>query len=217
MKLPDVPEDENVEWPLGVVNLCVLACFFLLREVEVSLLLFKSVTMDMAAETVSLHFPATKADPKALGCARSWGCICGVLGAPLLCPFHAALRQQALLRAYFAEDFLDNQSPFFPTWLGVAVVKEVVVEIIEFVCGLLGLPLVAKSGRRAYGGHAFRVGGARHLARAGSSIAVITLLGRWGSDVVLGYLRDAPHRGPHSLLQGPRSCFIITGFIIPGG
>ena len=70
--LPDVPADEDVENPFGPVELCVLSCFFLLREVEASLLLAKSVVLNHALRTVAAKLPATKADPKAVGCTRTW-------------------------------------------------------------------------------------------------------------------------------------------------
>ena len=66
------------------------------------------------------------------------------------------------------------------------------MELVETICSMLGLPLLLKNGRRAFGGHASRVGGARHLARIGIPIATIALLGRWGSEVILAYIMDAP-------------------------
>ena len=51
---------------------------------------------------------------------------------------------------------------------------------------------MTKDGRRAFGGHAFRVGGSRHLAVLGVTISIIMLMARWGSDLVMHYLRDSP-------------------------
>ena len=40
-------------------------------------------------------------------------------------------------------------------------------------------------------GHSARVEGAQAMARAGLELPVIQLFGRWGSDAVMGYVRDA--------------------------
>ena len=82
--------------------------------------------------------------------------------------------------------------PFFPNSSGNAVSKSTVVCMIEMAAEQRGKPLVTKDGRRAFGGHAFRVGGSRHLAALGVAISVIMLMARWGSDVVMHYLRDSP-------------------------
>ena len=66
------------------------------------------------------------------------------------------------------------------------------MERIEAALPLPGLPILGRSGKRLYGGHAFRVAGARFLSRMGIEVRVIALLGRWGSDVVLAYIKDAP-------------------------
>ena len=50
---------------------------------------------------------------------------------------------------------------------------------------------MTKEGRKASGGHVFRVGGSRHLALLGVAISIIMLMARWGSDLVMHYLRDS--------------------------
>ncbi|KAE8220473.1 hypothetical protein CF319_g6005 [Tilletia indica] len=47
-----------------------------------------------------------------------------------------------------------------------------------------------RSGRDAFQGHSFRIGGATAHWHAGASISEIMLLGGWRSDVVTRYLRD---------------------------
>eukprot|EP00959_Pyramimonas_sp_CCMP1952_P409675 8585839-Pyramimonas_sp.AAC.1 len=77
-------------WPVSVVNYLIVASFFLLREIEASLMLNSAVTIDMDTETVRIRLPVSKTDPQALSCTRSWGCVCSPAGrAP--CPYHAAL------------------------------------------------------------------------------------------------------------------------------
>ena len=56
-------------------------------------------------------------------------------------------------------------------------------------------------------GHSLRVGGAQSLAVAGLDTWAIQLVGRWGSEAVLGYVRDAPlamsHTWPTRASTGP--------------
>ena len=70
--------------------------------------------------------------------------------------------------------------------------KDKEVEVIWAAAVTLGFPEVAPDGLQLRGGHALRVGGAQSLARAGLCTWIIQLLGRWGSDAVLGYVRAAP-------------------------
>ena len=76
--------------------------------------------------------------------------------------------------------------------MGTAVHKTIVALLIEVLMAQLGMVLQTPEGRRAYGGHAFRVGGSQHLARVGLGLRLIMLLARWGTEVILGYVKDAP-------------------------
>ena len=51
--------------------------------------------------------------------------------------------------------------PLFPTPRGETPDKQDVVDMVEAIAAKLGLPLVGPDGRRAFGGHVFRVSGAR--------------------------------------------------------
>jgi len=82
--------------------------------------------------------------------------------------------------------------PLYPNAQGITVDEFDVVEMVELLAGRLHLPLVGQDGRKAYGGHVFRVSGARHLAKKGIAIPVIELLARWPSDIVMRYLAEAP-------------------------
>ena len=66
------------------------------------------------------------------------------------------------------------------------------VTSVEAVAHRLHLPLKATDGRNAFGGHVFRVSGARHLAAVGIDPRVIMIHARWQSNVVLRYVQEAP-------------------------
>ena len=99
----NLPADHLCEGgPIGPGNLVVAGSFFMLREIELSLALWHSVTFDLGARLVSWNLPASKTDPRALGKTRSWGCLCtnsagSGTGGP--CPYHALLSQRSYVAA----------------------------------------------------------------------------------------------------------------------
>jgi len=56
---------------------------------------------------------------------------------------------------------------------------------------LLGVELAAPDGSERVSGHSLRATGAQGLAAPGVDTWAIELLGRWGSEAVRGYIRDA--------------------------
>ena len=46
------------------------------REIELSLAKADHVEFDRIRKAVTWRLPATKTDPKAFGCPRTWGCTC---------------------------------------------------------------------------------------------------------------------------------------------
>ena len=62
--IPDAPADRNM--PLGFINEDVVSSFFLLREIEASLMLTKSVHFNTQDSTITVWLPASKNDPRAL-------------------------------------------------------------------------------------------------------------------------------------------------------
>ena len=63
---------------------------------------------------------------------------------------------------------------------------------IEEAAVKLRVPLAAPDRSERVTGHSLRVTGAQGLARRGWDLWSIQLLGRWGSEVVKTYVRDAP-------------------------
>ena len=77
--------------PTGPGNLLVAGSFFMLREIEASLALWRSVTSNENKLIINWVLPASKSDPQALGKSRTWGCTCmsDDDGVTTACPFHA--------------------------------------------------------------------------------------------------------------------------------
>ena len=60
------------------------------------------------------------------------------------------------------------------------------------------MTLESPDGAEKIGGHSLRVTGAQELAMLGYHLWYIQLFGRWGSEVVRKYLREAPLDAPSS-------------------
>ena len=76
--------------------------------------------------------------------------------------------------------------PLFPTSSGESCTT------IEAAAVQVGLPRRSLEGMTLWTGHSLRVGGAQSLTAAGLDTRTIQLVGRWLSEAVLGYVRDAP-------------------------
>jgi len=176
--------------PINFEHAIVLACFFLLREIELAHLQVGHMTLDYDAKTVTLHLSVSKTDPLALGTYKTWGCVCeGRMDEP--CAFHAACSALETLVTELGEA-VGSDTPLFPTAAGEIVSKEAVVSALELCVAAAGGQELDKEGNRRYGGHSFRVTGARHLAALGLELLVIMALARWMSHIILHYVRDAP-------------------------
>ena len=113
------------------------------------------------------------------------------------CPVHALWDQLLLLRRRFphcwsAEQGFSDTLPLFPTTTGAVVQKEAAVATIHWAARQLGVALQAPDGSERVAGHSLRVTGAQGLAARGWHLWTVQLLGRWGSEAVKGYFREAP-------------------------
>ena len=179
---------------VGLCFTCVIAFFFMLRELELSTMLLKSVTICAVKLTVTILLPASKTDPEALSCSRTWGCVCDKPDEPdsLCCPVHAAMAQRALLERTFGDRAKDDGFPFAPTVTGGTASKAQVVSGIQKVATKLGYKLVNEMGKLNFTGKVWRIGGARHMIRHQVGVPLIMLMARWDSHAVLIYVKDAP-------------------------
>eukprot|EP00435_Cladocopium_sp_Y103_P032900 s3225_g8.t1 len=179
------------EGPVGAHNLMVIGTFFMLREVEASLLLAANVRTDSVNQVVTIRLPCTKTDPAAASVERSWGCLCSVHGA-VGCPYHSAELQWKFLTKLFGDLRLIEDLPFFPSLRGTTVEKIKVVDSFEHVHAALGLPVRDEDGHRLLGGHSMRLAGARVLSSSGMHLYQIELMARWRSQMLIHYAQTAP-------------------------
>ena len=77
--------------PIDPVRAITIMCHFVVREIEAAFALAKHWKFDHEAKTITWHLPVSKTDPTAVGCFRSWGCICvPPKTSSLDCPWHTA-------------------------------------------------------------------------------------------------------------------------------
>ena len=177
---------------LLVSDLCIVASFFMARELEVACARVTHFRFDVMKAEVTWNMPVSKNDLQALGTHRTWGCICQASLA-LGCPYHAAMRQLDRLRPLAANGGIAlEELPFFPNLEGKVVTKAMMVLTIEKIMEKAGLPIRDSAGRPLYGGHSWRTGGAVFLARLGLDAPRIEAMARWNSPMLLHYIRSAP-------------------------
>eukprot|EP00971_Amphidinium_carterae_P328433 6460311-Amphidinium_carterae.1 len=168
-----MPADDE---PADAWTSCVVAFRWLLREIEITALKRKDVSLDHSNATASLNIEVSKNDTSGIGAKRVWKCTCrsGDLER-LACPYHVLEKYVDGAASTDPEQFL------FGTARGTAPSKEGVINAWRCLC-----PQAAE-----VSGHSPRRSGALHLARQGWSCDDIKLLGRWRSDAVRAYVAEA--------------------------
>ena len=184
-----------------------VACHWALREIEISSARVGAVSFQLGpgCGIASFDLPVSKSDVHALGKVRSHGCAC-----PAACPV-LALRKLVEFAgggsgsgsasvgfpsvggvrpnvSFFKEAVASR--PLCPTPAGGFPTKAGMTSVFQ----RLGLELGVS---KHITGHMPRVSGAVHLAKAGLEIWKIQIFCRWGSDVVLRYIQDAPLEQSH--------------------
>ena len=170
--------------PQFPVAATVLASWWLLREIEASRARRKHIEIDETNQKVTWRLPSSKTDQAALGAARSHTCACS-LHRKELCPYHVAV------------EHLNKLPPgpdqyIFPAADGHSSTKKGWADAFEALAKILEIPITHQNGARAFTGHTARVSGARFMATNNIELWRIQLFRRWGSEVFLHYIQDAP-------------------------
>lgn len=171
--------------------LMALGVWFLCREIEIAGALANELEVDIIDMTVHFTFPVSKSDSEASGIRRSLGCLCAVTNH---CPAHIAKTYLGALRRHFVTKLKMQWDtlPLFPTADGTAMSKDSVVRFLVSLVKDYGGRVVDEVSRPCISGHAFRISGARLLAKLGLDVISISLHGRWSSSAVLRYIADTP-------------------------
>ena len=182
--------------PLGPRNLAVVGSWWLLRELEAAGARARHVTIELGTPVVATFLlPTSKTDPEAKGVARAHPCVCG--GGPYRvdCPAHAAWDQLIMLRRRFPHRHVDGRPhvdlPLFPDVFGKVATKKHFAQTIAECAVRSEQPTQNVDGTLKVTGHSLRASGAQMLAHLGFGLLDVQLIGRWGSDALLTYVRGA--------------------------
>ena len=169
----------------------------MLREIEAANLRARHVTFRCVrgALVAEISLPVSKSDQEARGVARAHACLCADGPVRRDCPAHAAFLHLRLLRplfpARFAAGVPDRDMPFFPQAAGTPASKAGFANTIRRAAQLQDIQLTSEDGLERISGHSLRATGAQGMATLGLDTYAVQLLGRWGSGVVLKYVRAA--------------------------
>ena len=205
--LPPGRQPWCVGGPLAPRNAIVAGAWFLTREVELSTSRARLVELVKGSNgeetSIKWHLPASKSDQLAVGVARVHRCQCKGQASPS-CPVHAIWDQLLVLQQLFPSRWqagiADEDLPLFPTAEGQVCSKMAMSDTIRHAATQLGVTLASPDGSERVTGHSLRATGAQGLTMLGWDLWAVQLLGRWGSDVVKAYVREAPldYHGPRS-------------------
>ena len=90
-----------------------MGCFFMTREIELSLAVRGSIKIHDETKTVEWMLPVSKTDPCGLGKVRAWGCTCQSDDDAELCPFHIMKEHCMFIDAKFCDN-VHEQLPLLP-------------------------------------------------------------------------------------------------------
>ena len=177
----------------------------MMREMELSTVRAAHITFtgkwDKTSLGAQLVLPASKNDSAAFGAGRAHRCHC--LGPVIpLCPAHAIADQILLLARLFPDRFVEGKPsldlPLFPNLRGEAVDKQAMTNTILEAARRLGVTNYP-DGTQKVTGHSLRCTGAQGLIRLGWRPDAVQLQGRWLSEAVRRYTRDAALHAPSEL------------------
>ena len=171
-----------------------LGSAFMLREIELAYARLGHLCVDPVRRRAVLELPVGKTDPTAVGCTRTWGCICQPPAVRQECVFHMALEYQRKVQEMLEVepgDPLTVSVPLFPDRAGKTVTKAAVSAMVEGLAELTGETLQDGLGQRRFSGHSLRVSGAQWLGHLGFGVEQVQTFGRWSSDVVVRYLGES--------------------------
>jgi len=176
--------------PTHPLQALIFACWWLMREIEVADLQCSHVTFRQTGDSlfVDVYLRVQKNDPQGTGCTRTHTCTCK-LTPQCLCPYHVALFQ---MQVALDMGKGNPSSPFFPTMAGHTFAKTGFIKAVHSICEALNVDIYGPNGAPLITGHVARATGAVFLAENGVELWRIQLLGRWGSEAIKIYIRDAP-------------------------
>ena len=92
-----------------------IACWFLLREIELSAVRVRALRLSHVTREATLTLPESKQDPSAESKSRTHGCCCGEQpDGAAICPFHLLVAQRAYAVSKHGGESQAAGRPLFP-------------------------------------------------------------------------------------------------------
>ena len=169
--------------------------WWLLREVEVSLLRVGQVELLKSDTVAVLDLAITKSDPEGRGFRRSHSCVCSAAArCGFSCPTCVVAAQVRLRLSEGA----GAEGLLFPNVAGEAASKLSVVKSMR--------ALLTRDGPGEIDGHSMRRTGAQLLTAAGVEPWLVEWFGRWGSAAIRAYIEDARSKSTQTVLLAEVVC-----------
>ena len=151
---------------------------WMLREIEIAAFSTEDILVDYVGRKVTLIWRESKKDPEAKGMRRTLQCLCGPTCANE-CPFKVTVE---LIKA--VENFNGTESPIALTRRRQTPSKNLMVKAWT------------RTFKMTVGGHSARRTGALSYIRAGWDVGQVAYLGRWKSNIILEYAKEALEEMP---------------------
>ena len=210
--------DLEVSLPLRVdepAATSISATWFLLRGIEVANVKGADIRFNREERSITVRLPASKTDLEGKGCFRKHVCVCRPVhehncadkcspavmftrlqkcscrrGRHPLCVFHSLLAlvvRQRLQGSYDPERPLFGRGSCPPTQRQLTQLARA----CAFALQKESLSEWSSAMLEKWSQHCFRVAGAQLFARAGIHLAVVQVIGRWGSLAILRYVQES--------------------------
>ena len=160
--------------------------WWLLREIEASLLRMSQVEVQDEGRLVIISLSGTKTDPEGRGFKRAHRCLCE--SAPewsKVCPACGVVQQVSRR----IREGAGEEDPLFPNSEGGFASKSEAARTLK--------KLLEPDGPGKIDGHSMRRCGAQTLTAAGVEPWLVEWFGRWGSAAIRAYIEDARARAPN--------------------
>ena len=160
--------------------------WWLLREIEASLLRMSQVEVQDEGRLVIISLSGTKTDPEGRGFKRAHRCLCD--SAPewfKVCPACGVVQQVSRR----TREGAGEEDPLFPNSEGGFASKSAAARTLK--------KLLEPDGPGEIDGHSMRRCGAQTLTAAGVEPWLVEWFGRWGSAAIRAYIEDARARAPN--------------------
>ena len=194
--------------PVDSKAMVLTAVLFMMREIEVSSALLHEFSVLDDGSSCQILLPVSKKDSCGRGTVRTLECMCD-LGSICLPHYMAAyMRRLSALAFDLGKD--SDDMPLFPNHKGQVLSKPQIVAVVRRVV-LEYMPAASASVLSRYGGHTFRITGARWLSGLGLDPCTIAVHGRWTSSAIMTYLAEAPLESLTKRLKSSSSSLDSSG------